>query len=580
MIYSISANMSSFRKVIFKPGFNVILADASSDSEEKDSRNGTGKTSILRIIHFCFGAEFKGSGLDVEDLNGWEFTVDVDIDKARVKITRGVDTERKIFVDGNIASLSMQPNIDKVTGLKYFPLDDWKKILLQKCFPVAGEMEKDHGPSFRMLFSYFARKGKYAYISPFDYFKNQPGWQRQVTNTFLLGLSWENAREWQILKRKEDALAKIKNIANAGELDDLLGSVGELESKKVSLKSKIATFKKHLDEFKVLPQYKEIEKEGNDLTGKIHQLSNETIINKKILENYDATTESDENSDVDEVKNLYAKAGAVFLPESLRHLDDVVEFHNQLLKNRSLFLNQEIDNLKKKIQAIEEEKSRLIEIRAEKLSLLKTHGALEERDKLQAQHLDKISELNDILKRLENLKKLQSGRSALRIEKETLRQKTITEYDERESIWEIAIASFNEASEYLYNSPGRFIIDIGDSGFVFKVDIERAGSDGIQQMEIFCYDMALVKIWSQKDKNLGFMIHDSSLFADVDERQVAKALEYAKKQCEENGYQYICCLNTDNVPFDKFSKNFKLNNYERITLRDKPVSQCLFGKRF
>ena len=50
MILSVRSNMPSFKAVEFTPGFNVILADRTKESTRGDSRNGLGKTTLLRLF--------------------------------------------------------------------------------------------------------------------------------------------------------------------------------------------------------------------------------------------------------------------------------------------------------------------------------------------------------------------------------------------------------------------------------------------------------------------------------------------------------------------------------------------------
>jgi len=62
MIYSVKSDKSSFKKIDFQPGFNIILAERTKESTKKDSRNGLGKSTLIEIIHFCLGAN-KGDTL-------------------------------------------------------------------------------------------------------------------------------------------------------------------------------------------------------------------------------------------------------------------------------------------------------------------------------------------------------------------------------------------------------------------------------------------------------------------------------------------------------------------------------------
>ena len=80
----------------------------------------------------------------------------------------------------------------------------------------------------------------------------------------------------------------------------------------------------------------------------------------------------------------------------------------------------------------------------------------------------------------------------------------------------------------------------------------------------------------------GFLIHDSTIFDGVDERQIAKALELAASEAQSKGFQYICTLNSDVVPFNDFSEKFR-NEFDRfacIKLTDSTEDGGLLGIRF
>lgn len=55
----------------------------------------------------------------------------------------------------------------------------------------------------------------------------------------------------------------------------------------------------------------------------------------------------------------------------------------------------------------------------------------------------------------------------------------------------------------------------------------------------------LAELWSTNKYSPGFLIHDSTIFDGVDERQRALALELAEKESRERRFQYICMLNSD-----------------------------------
>ena len=109
---------------------------------------------------------------------------------------------------------------------------------------------------------------------------------------------------------------------------------------------------------------------------------------------------------------------------------------------------------------------------------------------------------------------------------------------------------FNAYSENLYNAPGKLLIDVGPTGFKFDIEIERSGSTGISNMKVFCYDLMLATLWANRKPSPRLLVHDSTIFDGVDERQRALALELAAHESEQNDFQYICMLNSDYVPWD------------------------------
>jgi uncharacterized protein YydD (DUF2326 family) len=157
------------------------------------------------------------------------------------------------------------------------------------------------------------------------------------------------------------------------------------------------------------------------------------------------------------------------------------------------------------------------------------------------------------------------------------------DYDERKSSIENAVSLFNKYSNNLYTQPGVLAVDITDTGYKYNVDIRRARSQGVNYMKIFCYDLALITISSKNKSKIEIpLIHDSTIFDGVDERQIAKALELAASESNSNGFQYICEMNSDMIPYDDFSEGFKsiFNQSVRVTFTDATADGGLLGFRF
>ena len=116
-------------------------------------------------------------------------------------------------------------------------------------------------------------------------------------------------------------------------------------------------------------------------------------------------------------------------------------------------------------------------------------------------------------------------------------------------------------------------VDVGPEGYSFSFTIDREGSDGVDQMVVFCFDLTVASVWAKRRRGLPVLIHDSSLFADVDPRQYAAALKLAAENSGKYGFQYICCLNVGSLQRDHFA------DFVRLRLTDKGPEERLLGKQ-
>lgn len=52
MIEKIYSTLDTFEEIKLHKGLNILLADITKKSTDKDTRNGLGKTTFIEIIHF------------------------------------------------------------------------------------------------------------------------------------------------------------------------------------------------------------------------------------------------------------------------------------------------------------------------------------------------------------------------------------------------------------------------------------------------------------------------------------------------------------------------------------------------
>lgn len=582
MIRSITCDQKSFETVHFTPGFNVVLADRTQESTRKDSRNGLGKSTLIEIIHFGLGSELrKGESVLVEPLKGWTFTIELELNKSIVTVSRNTATPKTVTLEGHFGDWPIKPKHDKKQNLHSLSLKEWTAVLGYFMFrvPVEG-FPYGYAPRFRSLIPYFVRRGRDAFSIAFEHHRKQLEWDKQINNAFLLDLAWEDASEWQRLRDTKKHLDNLRSASKAGIFREFFGSLGELEAEKIRLETTIEQNRIGLDTFNVHPQYRELDQEALRLTQEIHALSNRRFQDERRLAYYEASLTEEQEPDASSVMQLYQEAGVALPGTVTRRLEEVQNFHQMVIENRKAFLAQEMEVLRRSIAATDNEMRGKGDARAKLMTILKTHGPWEEYSQLQQRHSEAVGRLQVLIDQIERIKTFEEGRSALRIETEMLRTKARQDYAARSSQRQRAVQIFNANSEFLYEAPGNLVIDVTDSGYKFNIEIQRSGSGGVGNMKVFCYDLLLAELWSQKPQSPGFLIHDSTIFDGVDERQRANSLILAARKSQECGFQYICTMNTDAIPWQELGGELSLQQFVRLTLTDQTVDGSLLGIRF
>jgi uncharacterized protein YydD (DUF2326 family) len=538
MINRIYASDKRFKAIELKAGLNVIVADRQKESDEKDSRNGVGKTTLINIIHYCLGADLNRKLLPVDEIEDWTFYCDIDLLSSNIVISRAISNAGVIEVVGDTSNLPAAPEVDEKTGVVFYKLTEWKRLLGACLFGVKPVTESKYIPTFRGLIPYFVRVGMDAYSSPFSYFRNQKSWQVQVSNAFLLGLNWKHATDSQILKDKAAAAKALNTAINTS----IVQSKGELEAERVRLQRQVDSDEKMLSEFRVHPRYAELQDQANELTNSIQKLNNRNLFLKRKLLRYEESVASEKAPDESSVESLYEEMG-VQLPDSIKKsLTEAKDFHRSIVLNRKNFLSAEITEINQEITVNTEEVDSLTSERAEVMSLLRTHGALDEFTKHQNDLSEKKAKLEALKEKIADIQSMTKKSKELKSKRIALDSRLARDFEESKGVWEKAIEGFNENSLALYNNPGNLIINISENGVVkentysFSVEIPRSNSEGVGRMKIFCYDLMLVDKFSQLNM-IDFLVHDTTMFDGVDSRQVAHALEHANSKGQESGFQ-------------------------------------------
>jgi uncharacterized protein YydD (DUF2326 family) len=572
VIVAVTASKSSFKPLEPDEGFNVVLAERTEEGTERDSTNGSGKTLLLEIVHFVFGADAQRSPVMDPHLAGWTFSVDFTLGDNEYRATRSVDEPARVYVAGDFSGWPQAPRREEETGALSFSVQDWTEVLGVYVYglPLAADTSKFR-PTFRTIFSYGARRGVRSYGNPFSIIPQQPAWQRHVSNAYLLGLDWSIYQRAQQLEDQEDSLKNaskaITSALKSGALGDFEG-IGDLEARRINLEREVREVEEQLQTFKVDPQYHDHEKRASDLTTSIHDVVADTVADRETLAFYVRTLDEEQSAQPHDITQMYAEAGLQFPEQVMRQLSDALAFHEQLVTNRRAFLATEMDRLETRIGDLEVRVEVLTKQRARELSFLREHGALEDLTQLQILHKERVEKLGRISGQIEQLRSYEEGLATLRIDREQLKLEARRDFDQRRESWGRVVELFGAFTDELYDTSGQLVVDIDrDGGLKLDYEIERGASQGFQQMVVFCYDLAISTALAERAVGPGFLWHDSSVFDGVDPRQKAAALRLAQRQSSEAGFQYLICLNAGDVPWTDLG-DFDLRAFERLALTD------------
>ena len=577
MITAVTANVESFKDVTLGNGFNVVLAERTDDESsqtagDRHSTNGSGKTLLLEICQFCLGSDASRTPLADDHIATWTFSIDLEVRERKLRVSRSLNEANRVLVAGDLADWPIKPRTDSDSGKSYFNVEDWTASLGAALYGL--DLDSDDSkfrPSFRTLVSYAIRRGLDAYGDPFNYFRGQRAWQKNVANAYFLGLDWRIYQQAQALRKSEEDVAKaIEGINRAfigGAFGDASG-LGDLEARAINLEREVREAHEQLATFQVHPQYHEFEKEATDLTVSIHDLVADTVSDRETLEFYETAVREEVEADAEDIETVYGEVGVLFPEEVVRRLEEAQEFHEQLVRNRQAFLNDEIARLKVRIDGFESRVAKLTSSRANVLSFLKEHGALEEYTRLQRVQSEQSEELGRLRGQIEQLRSYEESLGTIRVELEQLKLSGREDLDAKRGSWGRVVELFGQFTSELYEQPGQLVVDVAtNGGLKLAVDIERGASQGVQEMTVFCYDLAVATALAERGQGPRLLFHDSTIFDGVDPRQKATALRLAQRQCEAHEFQYLMCINQGDVPWKDLG-DWNLSDFVRQELTD------------
>jgi len=575
MIIELTSNLKTFKSLKFKSGLNILVAERHENSGAKDTRNGTGKTSFIELVHYLL-ADKRNSEDDFHkpEIIGSKFCGTFsDSGKDFVICKTSNSNTDEIQKDGTDIT---SKNLRKELALRWFGLSE------EYSAPT-------YGPKFGALLAYFIRKERNGgFASPVLNSSSQQSWDSQVNLSYLLGFDWRLPQKLQIKKDQKKDADTLAKMIKGGYLTDGALDINKMQARLDFLDGEIVGKRNEIATVSVLDGYRKHEMSANYLTSQIRDLNEGNLKDLDLIENIDSALKEVEDASLSDLKYMYEQVGIFFTDHVKKRFEQVEAFHKQVAKNREAHLSLERKNAAERLVHRNKEIDQLQFTLKDELALLRSGIAIERLTLLQSELNRLETEQADLRQQLPRFRNVEDDRKKLGREIKDLVDLIGQDVLEREIPRKSAVRIFAETSQFLYDQPGQLVIgkSSGTAGLSIETDIVGKKSGGKNHMQIFCFDWLLVEAARNNDRFPGFLIHDSHIFDGVDGRQIGLALSLAKAKCDELGVQYIVAMNSDDLQ--------KIKNEEDVSgeeifdpspfiletkLSDEPTGG-LFGLRF
>jgi uncharacterized protein YydD (DUF2326 family) len=546
VLLRLSSNRAEFKPITFTPGFNAVVAERAPDSTDQDSRNARGKSTLLAILNFVLGGTFdKKMQLLADD--GWEFTLELQLFGGTLSATRALAAGKKLHVT---ATGDAKAFIAPYLAEGQITVEEWKELLGLGLFRLEPSEEKvTGGISVRTLLSYVIRTE--APKDPLKIVTVQSATSSREHIAFLLDLDWTVVLDLANVDRGLQQLKTITAAARDG-LVTTLRPESDLALERAALLNEVEEWEGRIEGFRILEDPNSLVQRADELTAQISVLRDEAVVDGRMRSLYvsSLTDDTDAPATAVDVEVLFAAAGAVLADGFVRQMRDVAAFHSSLLKNRRAFLHSEIDSLDDRIAVRKAELSRLDEQRAGMLHTLDAGGALDELNALRNELATVQAHLAAVDLQIEQARELVTTREDLKLQQSTLRKGASEQLAGSRQKLDHVGAQFSQKMHRLYGKDAALTVEVDNAGYKFTVTVPGSGSSGVDRMKLFCFDLTLLEEGAASARHPDFLVHDSVVFDGVDPRQLANALRFAQEMVQTTGGQYICTINSNDIPPD------------------------------
>ena len=540
----ISSNNGTIRDITFHNGLNLIVDNTPSKNNKIQTGNNVGKTTVLKLVDVCFGANPKIVYQDAEDKNKEYVAVrDYLKDKAvsvSLELTDSFETPATtILIERNF--LQRTKAMRMINGEQILDRD-FEKTLLNLFFPEVIYSK----PTFRQIISHNNRytddKIQYTLKTLDKYTKDT---EYETLNLFLLGCDVSNGEQRQLLVEKIKQEESYKNrVENGMSLPTYKSALEQINSNIETLNRKKDDFGINADFEKDLGLLDEVRYKINSVSSEISTLNIRRELIEESVAGFQAETS---NIDTKELKTLYEEVKAN-ISEIHKTFEELVSYHNKMIQEKIKFISSELPILKSNIAAKQADLSGLLRQESEYTAKIAKYDSFETLEGI-------IEDLNNAHRQrgeyetvIKQLSEIDDNLTAYNNELKTISDGLFS--DAFKVDLDARIERFNKffsaVSKELYGESYFLSVDIQESKGkkFYKFSAYNMNlSSGKKQGEILCFDIAYILYARQENiPHLDFLLNDKKEL--LHGNQLEKVADFVAA----NNIQLVITILKDKLP--------------------------------
>jgi len=540
---TITSAAKVIREIEFHKGLNLII----DESEHQITGNSVGKTTVLKLVDFCLGADKKNIYIDPETKRSeYKLVKDFLIENKvliTLTLTSDLDNDKanQIVIERNFLS-SIKEGIRRINGQQVLA-ENFEMELGKALFPDHLEDK----PSFRQIISHNIRykdENINNTLKTLDNFTSDA--EYETLYLFLFGCEFTkgNSKQEILTKLKQEDTYKNRlemnqtRTAYETALSLVNNDIEELNKKKSSFKIN-ENFEKDLEKLN------QVKYEINKLSSIIGKLN----MRKDLIEETEEELKSSKaNIDMRQLEMIYTQATNK-VNAIQKSFSDLVSFHNKMIEEKVKFITKELPILKK---SIEKNYSFLKTLLAEErkfASAISKSDSFEELEGVIAELTEKYRKKGEFENIIQQLVEVDSNIKELNKQLSEIDDELFS--DEFEQVVKRQLNKFNKyfasISNELYGEQYAIKPDIiknrkGQRLYKFS-SFNANMSSGKKQGEISCFDIAYTLF--ADDENipcLHFLLNDKKEL--MDDKQLVKIADFVNR----NNIQFVASILKDKLP--------------------------------